>query len=237
MPIAIATTTAGLASTSNVTSYPMGAAYTPLANSLQVAFVIASATVAGSPTMTGGSLTWTRRTITQNNIGGIAADWVIFTAPVGASPASTTPTFDCTGDAATGCVISVVQFTGYDTTLSNPLRQSYIDGGATTSTNASCTFPLALIGNNGYFIGWSGTLTAPAATPPTNWTEVDDIAYATPSCNLETAYRAGGETTAGPFTFTSASTSWYSMGVEVWAEPIPNKQRIILSSGKRSYYY
>jgi hypothetical protein len=215
----------------------MAAGYTPLANSLQVAFVIASATVAGSPTMTGGSLTWTRRVVTQNNIAGIAGDWVIFSAPVGASPASTTPTFDCTGDAATGCIISVVQFTGYDDTLANPLRQSYIDGGATTSTNAKVTFPLAVLAGNGYFGCWGGTLTAPNSVQPTDWTEADDIAYASPSVNMGSAYRAGGEISVGPFTFTSASTSWYSMGVEVWAKAVPNKEQIIMQAVKRSYYY
>ncbi len=208
--IAASRPVAGTASTANGTSYAM-TAFTPSANSLLVVFVFASGTVASAPTMTGGSLTWTREAILSS-----ANTLAIFWAKVGANPVSTTITFDCTGDAATGADMSVIQFTGYDAIAANPIGQTKITTVGTVSTNANITFPAALNTSNGYGISWVGTFsTAPNSTPPTGWTEADDIAYATPSSSMATAYRAGGESTAGPFTFTNASTSWLAFGAEV----------------------
>src|SRR5207253_11368922 len=81
--------------------------------------------------------------------------------------------------------------------------------------NANLTFASALNTFNGYAIAWNGALAANSSTPPTNWTEADDIAYATPSDSMSTAYRAGSESTAGAFTFTNASTSWFAFGIEI----------------------
>lgn len=200
----------GVASTSNVASYA-GTNFIPANNTLLVAFVYATGTVITTSTMTGGSLTWTREATSV--IG--ANMMVIFWARVGTG-ASTTPTFDCTGDNATGAIVTVIEFTGYDATTATPIRQVKLNTATTTSTNANLTFTNTLQTLNGYAIGWYGGLAAASSTAPTSWTENDDIAYATPSANGSVAYRAGGETTAGAFTFTNASTTWQAMGVEVW---------------------
>lgn len=203
---------AGVASTAQASSYAMSA-FTPTAQSLLVVFVFATGTVAAAPTMTGGSLTWTReasQTIGANSLH-------IFWARVGGSPVSTTITFDCTGDAGTGAVMSVIQFLGYDQIVINPIRQLRQNTATTTSTNANITFPSALVTTNGYAAAFYGGLAANSSTPPTGWTEADDIAYSTPSTNQGVAYRAGGLTTAGAFAWTNASTTWQVQGVEVYA--------------------
>lgn len=209
---------AGLASTSNLSSYAM-TAFTPSANSLLVVLVAAAGTVAATPTMTGGSLSWTREAISIN-IGSSGGEQVIFWAKVGGSPVSTAPTFDCTGDAATGCLMSVVEFTGYDANAANPIQQTKMPTALTTSTNPNITFGSALNTLNGYVAGWVGGFnTAPQSTAPSGWTEADDLAISSPNANVASAYRAGGESTAGPFAFTSASTTWMTWGAEIKVDP------------------
>jgi hypothetical protein len=213
-PLAVGITSrSGTASTSNASSYAM-TAFTPAAQTLLVAFVYATGTVAASPTMTGGSLTWTREAV--QIIG--ANELAIFWARVGGSPVSTAPTFDCTGDAGTGAIVSCIEISGYDALTRNPIKQSKLSTGTTTSTNPNITFTSALSTNNAYFVGWYGGLTAGVSTPPTSWSENIDLAYATPSANGATGYRAGGETTSGAFTFTAASSTWQIMGVEVYVD-------------------
>lgn len=217
MAIAASRPVSGLASTSNLSSYAM-TAFTPSANCLLVVLVGAQGTVQATPTMTGGSLTWTREAI-ANNIGGSGASQVIFWAKVGGSPVSTAPTFDCTGDAGTGCFMTVIEFTGYDVNAANPIQQTKMPTAATTSTDANITFASALNTLNGYAIAWGGGLAAGSSAAPSGWTEADDMGFASPTSNMSTAYRAGGESTAGAFTFTNASTTWLAWGVEVKVDP------------------
>lgn len=211
MAIAITKPIAGVASTSNTNSYPM-TAFTPTANSLLVVLVATTGTALTNPTMSGGGLTWVLEG--QSVIGGNG--YYIFTAQVGGSPASTNPTFSCTGDNATGAILTCLQFTGHE--ASDPVVQVKMPTAATTSTNANITFAAALGLNNGYAIAWAGTLGANVSTPPSGWTEADDINYSTPSQNMASAYRAGGTNANGPYTFTNASTSWVAMGIEIRVE-------------------
>lgn len=202
---------AGLASTSQANSYSMSA-FTPTAQSLLVVFVYATGTTIADPTMTGGGLDWTleaAQTVGANKL-------AIFWARVGASPISTTISFSCTGDNATGCVMSVIQFLGYDQLVKNPIKQFKQSTSTTTSTNANITFDAALSTSNGYAIGFYGTLGNNSSTAPGGWTEADDIAYTSPATNQGVAYRAGGLTTAGAFTWTNNSTAWQVQGVEVY---------------------
>jgi hypothetical protein len=208
--LAITKPTVGIASTSNASSYALGA-FTPTANSLLVVFVFATGTVA-TGTMSGGGLTWNK--ITSGTYDAGADTMYAFYAKVGASPASTTITFDCTGDNATGTVLTCIQVTGYDSLTANPIKQSKVASGSTT--NATASFSSALNTNNGYFIGWGGQLGANSSTPPTNWTETDDLAYTSPAANGTGAYKAGGLSTTGPWTFTNATTNWGWIGVEIY---------------------
>lgn len=211
--ISVSRPVAGSASTTNASSYAWGASFTPTANSFLVVFVYSTGSVTASPTMTGGSLTWTLQS-SAINAASSGNSIYCFTAPVGASPSSTTITFDCTGDASTGVLMSLAQFTGQST--SGTIAQVKINTSSTTSTNANFSFNSSVSTNNGYFIGWvDASPSANVSTAPSNWTEADDIAISSPNANIATAYRSGGETTSGAFTFTNGSATWLSFGIEV----------------------
>lgn len=208
--ISVTSPVAGLASTTNGTTYSLGA-FTPTANSLLVVMIVGSETVAASPTVSGGSLTWVESAATTVGLN----RYYIYYAKVGISPVSTTITFDCTGDAATGALMSVSQFTGYNRDKANPIKQTFISTATTTSTNANITFSNALDPANGYMIGWSCTANV-SSVPPTDWTEQVDMTFNSPRTTLSTASRNGGLSTAGPITFTNNSSTWIVMGVEVF---------------------
>lgn len=204
---------AGLASTSNTATFSM-TAFTPTANSLLVLFVAATGTAAAAPTVSnsGVALTWTRE-IRFANSGHL---YCIFWAKAGASPGSITVTFSCAGDNATGATLSIHEITGYDRNRENPIRQVKIVSN-TASTTPSITFDNALDNRNGYIVGWAGLVNTTASTPPSGFTESDDIAYGSPNAKLSTARRNGGLTTAGPISFTNtASVASVAMGAEIY---------------------
>ena len=100
MAIAVSVPSVATFTTTNAFSYAF-TAYTPTANSLQVIIAFASATVAtGTCSDSGNGYTWTLRASVANGPG---STLYIFTAQAGGSPSSSTITFDCTGDQASGC--------------------------------------------------------------------------------------------------------------------------------------
>lgn len=207
MAIAINEPVAEVASTSNASSYAFGA-FTPTANALLVVVVFGAATLAAG-TMTGGSLTWTKITSVAYAAGVNTA--YIFKAQVGGSPSSTTITFDCTGDAATGAIMHCFQVTGHN--AGAPVAQFKTN--TASSTNATTgTLNRAANTNNGYIAAWSGALGSNVSTPPTSWTETADTSITNPSMNGSAAFRATGET-ATSFTFTNATTNWGCVFVEI----------------------
>jgi len=209
--IAITKPVNGITSTSNATSYALGA-FTATNGALLVAFVFTSASVLTAPTMTGGGFTWNLKSYA---IVGSNAKYIFWAKAT--SAASTTATFDCTGDQASACSISLISVTGHDNTTADPIKQVLIPTGTATSADPGITFGTALDTNNGYFIGYRGGFsTSNTATAPGSWTEALDVGTTSPSVNAVTAWRAGGETTTGPFTFTSASTTWDEIGCEIY---------------------
>lgn len=207
MAIAISEPVAEYSNTSNATSYALGA-FTPTANSFLVCMVFCTGTVAAG-SMSGGGLTWTR----QQSILYNAVDTAyLFTAPVGSSPVSTTPTFSCTGDAGTGCVMMIFQFTGHN--AANPIVQS--DAEARTGANPVITLPGNMVTTNGYAAGFGMPRNPPTSTQPTNWSEIADTGYGSPTAGATGAYRAGGET-GTTITFTSLSAAYGILAIEVRA--------------------
>jgi hypothetical protein len=205
MAVTITEPIAETTSTSNVSSYAMSA-FTPTANALLVCYVVASGTVAAAPTMTGGGLTWIRRARQVFNTTDIIC---VFTAQVGGSPASTTPTFDCTGDAATGCAMALFSATGHNTTF--PVAQVVTE--ARTAADPTVTRAAADT-DNAYIAGFGIARSAPSATEPSGWTEIADTGYSTPNTGIAAAYRSGGETSTS-VTFTAASAAYGIAYIEI----------------------
>jgi hypothetical protein len=200
---------AELASSTNATSYALEA-FTPAAEAVLVVLVFATGTVAAG-TMSGGSLTWTRATSVAYNSGVDTA--YVFWATTGASPGSTTITFHCTGDTATGCVLMAFQFTHADVSTPTPIRQ--VKTGTGSGANPAVTFDSALLPANGYCAGFGIPRNPPASTTPFEWTEVADTGYSTPTAGATGAFRVRHESGA-TITFTSASGAWGMVAVEVW---------------------
>lgn len=188
---------AELTSSTDASSYAM-TAFTPSANAVLVVFVHAAGTVsAGS--MTGGGLTWTKETSVLNNT---TDTNYLFWAKTGSSPSSTTVTFDCTGDAATGVIMAAFQATGADIVTSNPIKQYQTN--AVTAANPTVTMTSALTTTNGYVGFFAGPRNPPTSTPPTSWTETLDTGHTSPAQGAAGAYRNGGET-GSTVTFTATS--------------------------------
>lgn len=213
MAIGVTEAVAEVASTANATSYAMGA-FTPAADSTLVVMVAGIATVAAAPTMTGGSLTWTLE-VADLAVGGSVDSQYMFWANTGASPGSTTITFDCTGDAATGCFMTCHQFTGSDVNAASPIRQTVVsNSGGVAVADPSATFASALLTGNGYCAMSVCARNPFVAAPPSGWTEDADTGIATPDRGMTSAFRAGGET-GTVITFTATSVVWAMMAAEV----------------------
>lgn len=207
MALAVTIPVAVLADTSNVESYSF-AAFTPSANSLLVVFVNAIATVAEAD-VSGGSLTWFPL---MSVIGGSTRRDTCFFAEVGASPASTTITWTCTGDAATGVVGIVYQITGYNT---GKIFGSYNFKGNTTGANPFISLDRNMNTNNAYMAMYSSTTNnPPTSTQPASWTEDADTGFGSPTTGISAAHRIGGES-SNTVTFTAASQTYDILFVEV----------------------
>lgn len=207
MAIAISEPVAELASTTDGTSYAMGA-FTPAADAILVVFVMTKGSMTVPGTMSGGGLTWTLK---SNFLFDVTVNMRCFWAKTGASPASCTPTFDCTGDGASGCFMAAFELTGADIVTADPIKQ--LATGNNSNADPTVTFAAALGTNNGYMAANGGD--SQTSTPPASWTETVDAAIATPTCSFAAAYRAGGET-GTTVTFTRAASIWGMMAIEVY---------------------
>lgn len=186
------------------------AAFTPDANAVLVVIVVASDTVAAG-SMTGGSLTWTKATSALFDGTGTV---YLFWALTGASPGSTTITFDCTGDNASGCVLMAFSATGTD--LTTPVRQS--KARTATAANPNLTLDAAMLPTGGYIAGFGMSRNPPVSAPPASWTEIADTGYANNTTGASGAYRAEGET-GTTIAFTSASAAFGIVAVELKTVP------------------
>lgn len=212
--VTVTSPTTSISSNTDATTYSF-ASFTPTAGSILVVFVVATGTTQTNPTITntGTTLTWTLKA-TQIISG---TGYYIFWTRVPATVSASVITFNCTTDGPDGINMAIHSFAGANRFSSDPLIQAQISTSATTSTNANITFGNALRPRSGYVVGWSGLFTTGTtnSTPPTGFTETNDQARNAPARNFSTARRSGGLSTAGPITFTNASTTWVVMGVEV----------------------
>jgi len=211
--VTVTSPTASISSNTDATTYSF-ASFTPTAGSILVVFVVATGTAQTNPTITntGTTLTWTLKA-TQTISG---TGYFIFWTRVPATVSASVITFNCTTDGPDGINMAIHSFAGANRFSSDPLIQAQISTTATTSTNANITFGQALRPRSGYVVGWSGLFTgANNSTAPTGFTETNDQGRNAPARNFSTARRSGGLSTAGPITFTNASTTWVVMGVEV----------------------
>lgn len=112
-----------------------------------------------------------------------------------------TITFLCTGDAATGCVMSIVRVNNMAKTGSSAVVQIASDTNNVSGTPAP-TFASAVNTNNPTY-GVMGNGASPATmTAPTGWTEIRDTGYTSPTSGFENVRRFSG--------FTGTTVTWGS---------------------------
>mgnify|MGYP001167294179 CR=1 FL=1 len=202
------------ASTSNVTSYASGA-FTPAVGDLLLVWVSAAATVAaGTLTGTGAGLTFTKVT-SRVHAGSLSTAYLFIANALVTAASSQTVTFDCTGDAATGCVIQVASVSAMIRTGTNAVLQSSGQDNQAAATTPAPVFGASCLTANPT-LGLVYNETNPATmTPPTSWTERDDTGHATPAKGAEYVSRDSGFTgTTITWGGTSAS-AFCSIGVEL----------------------
>jgi hypothetical protein len=204
--------TAAVGSTTNTTSYAL-AAFTPSANTLLVVAVSASGTLSAGA-MSGGSLTWTKKTGLTKDGANVFQIWY---AKVGSSPASTTVTWTCTDDAATGAILTVVQVQNYDASLADPLAN--IGTASSTSTSPAAGLTSVPAFNSGILTFWTGNVnSATQSTPPTGFTEINEASYNTPASGQAASYANYGYTSAAASSYVhtaTTSTSWAAYTMEI----------------------
>jgi hypothetical protein len=186
-------------STSNTNSYTSGS-FTPAASDLLVAFVIATDTVGVGTLTDTQTLGWTE--ITRALRGGSADTAYLFVANALAANSSMTVTFDCTGDNATGCIITVLRVSGMSRVGASAVLQfneieNQAGGGTPTITLAS-----AVLTENPVVAMVANGANPAAVTEPSGFTERSDNGYATPGTGMETASVDSG--------FTSDTVIWSS---------------------------
>lgn len=211
MPIAITEVTPEKIDTNaGSATFVDSATFTPANNSLLVAFVGYRSDVV--LTVTGGSLTWTKRAASEASAVGRTIE--IWTAPVvtGASMAIKSSW----SAAPIGWGVCYFQVTGHN--VSAPVVQSSVSKFTNSGTTVPYSFASALNRNNAYMI--SGLLTGdetPNAVPPTGWTEIMDGGHASPNNGYWASYRVGGEAgTSYPTTVDSHTAQIVrSAGIEI----------------------
>lgn len=209
---------AGTASTSGATSYATGSV-TPMTNALVLVTVINSkASAPDTPTVSGNSLTYVQiDTVTFNTIASATERITLFRA-LGAVPTAGAVTADFAGATQTGCIISVVEFQDADTSGSNGSGAivQHVTNSADTTTNPTITYTTpTLPGTNALFFAYGDSVNSSSdSTPPSGFTEIEELAYATPSTGGAFMYRLLAPATTA-VTATASSRSWGCVGVEV----------------------
>ena len=221
MALAVSEAVAEVAVTTNAQSYATGS-FTPAADSLLVA-IFHTQNTAINGGISGGSLTWDQRLINvATHVSGI------YTAQVGASPSSMTVTFDCTGDAASGCVMYVFQVTGHNT--SAPVPQAAVRKTGVSANTPTLDFGSNLDTNNAYCVILINSTNPVGVTDPASFTNIGSGGFNTPTTGHSGAYRVNGETGTTLTWGGAGASAWITQGIEIavaagapfppWPQPV-----------------
>lgn len=196
-----------LASTSNASSYTT-ASFTPAAGDLLVVFVAKSASLVDGTVTDSLGGTYTLYA-TANKASG-NDECHVFIANQLTNGSARTITYDCAGDAATGCFIFVARVSGMTRIGVSAGRQSAAVNTGGAGTTPAPTFGVACLTGNPT-LGLIFNETSPAGmTPPTGWTEpVADQGIAQPTSGAEYVARNSG--------FTGTTVTWGSTSASAFA--------------------
>jgi hypothetical protein len=200
--------------TSSTATVATSPAFTPGAHSLMVAVCVCSA---GSGTHTPSSVQTTsatnRYTFARATTAVYTNEISIWVADSGATPPNDTITTVFT-NTITGASVAVFEITGADMT-GTALQAIVTEASTTTSTSTtpSITYAAASNSDNRPLVAIFNN-TGPA-TERSNWTELYDGGYSTPTTGVQVQIRLDAFETTGSSTITSGL--WQCVGVEIKA--------------------
>jgi hypothetical protein len=210
------------------------ASFTPTASSLIIAcYSATNGALPPTPTVTGGSLTWTAidnflwDTTTQGKL-------FVFAAQASGSPSSMTVTFDHgVGSGTIGAEWSVFEATGSD--VANGVSQCFVQKikstADSTGTSVSITLAAASNSNNRPFL-WVIHFANQATTERTNWTEIGDTNHSLPSTGAESQWRSDTfETTASASWLTSSGFGAIAFEIKAGSATATNHSLSLLGVG------
>ena len=212
----MATVTLGITtgSSSNTSSYA-AAAFTPTVGVYLVVMVSATGTIA-TANGNGGTLTdtqnlgWLKLVGTGYNTNADTMSAFISLKPAAAS--TETITWDCTGDNASGCVITVFQVAGMENCYVRQISSGIFAAAATPSVVMSSAI---LTGNPCVGIGCNGGAIN-TLTQPTGFTEFTEVAYTVPAGNIEPIYANSGITASTVTWGATSATAGGAIIVELY---------------------
>ncbi len=189
-----------LTETANSPISVTGASFTPSSSSfLVVSIVMVNNQANGNIVVSGGGLTWTRRSTftSPNHPSGYEYAQEVWTAPVGtAAPMAITVASNGTSGSDPARInLQVVDFTGYDTAAPVGVTASGSnlgDGAATITLSAAPATSSVVVATRGTA---DMNSTNSLATPGTGWTEIFDQATSNGYGDMETMVRTGSNST------------------------------------------
>lgn len=190
---------ATLSTTTNASVYT-SASFTPAVGDLLVVSVIAAGTVTDPATLTGsgnGVTTFTQ--VDRATFNSAHSTYIFVADALATGTASMTVEFDCTGDAATGCIIMVCGVVGMSKTGADAIRQFCLEDDQPGGTQPQFVFPGACLTGN-VTVYALGEISTGGILTPTNWTEGDEASFSSPTCGGGYGYRASG--------FTGTTVDW-----------------------------
>lgn len=173
------------------------ASFTPASGDLLIVWATCTGTALTTAQLTSsvGGFTFTQFATARHDSGPPGDRMFGFVANALVSSATNqTVDFAVSGDECSGSNIVVERISGMTFSGSSAIRQSAVDEDNASGTTPQASFAVVALTSNPT-LGAVVNDTNPAGmTPPTGWTETQDIGYASPNGGLESFYRNSGFT-------------------------------------------
>jgi hypothetical protein len=180
-----------------------------------VVFVTASDTVATGTTLTSNQPSLNFSLVTSALSRTSLDTTYVFVSNAPAAGNAIVLTFDCSADAATGAIITVIRISGITKDGVVSIKQSAKIENQAASGTPAITFGSSVLTGNPTLVAVTNSSNPAALAQPVSWTERSDNGYGTPPTGQESATRDSGFTgTTVTWNGTSAS-AFSAVGVEV----------------------
>ena len=191
----------------NASSY-VTASFTPAAGDYLLVFVAATDTAVDGTIADSQGLSWSKvGSVVSNTTNRVIA--FISTTTVAAS--AMTVTWDCTGDDATGAVVSVLRISG----SGGQVRQFKTNSGV-AAANPSVTFTLNCLTTSSVIFAQCNQSNPHGMTPPAGYTSRNGGAVNGPILGLNACSKNSGETSNTVTAAAASATNWTTFGVELF---------------------